>query len=204
MHGHTKRGDGIAWMRLLLCFMVTAVGYRNGIAGTKAVEKLTIDLPAHWSVHDMVYPPSNYPKHVHVKAYPKSVDSVAKYGVILDAFRPLKQLTLQCPSVDADEDVDDVAQVHVEEASEILATAVGLQSLDLDFCEPGRSYEDPSEFYDRVDPGLKALLARKTTTYPHLKELRISAFFHADSFNSFLLLHKETPKSLDIRDYFLL
>jgi hypothetical protein len=185
---------------LTAMFMVTAVGYRNSISGTKAVEKLALDLPEHWSFHDMVYLPSHYPNQIHIKAYPKSVDPATRYGVILDAFRPLKHLTLRCPSVDDDVDLDGIAQV--EEANEILTTAVGLQSLYLDFGEPGRSYEDPSGFYDRVDPGLKALLARKDITYPHLQELRISAFLYPHSFNSFLLIHKETLKSLDIRDSF--
>jgi hypothetical protein len=128
---------------LTAMFMVTAVGYRNSISGTKAVEKLALDLPEHWSFHDMVYLPSHYPNQIYIKAYPKSVDPATRYGVILDAFRPLKHLTLRCPSVDDDEDLDGIAQV--EEANEILTTAVGLQSLYLDFGEPGRSCQSRIE-----------------------------------------------------------
>jgi hypothetical protein len=181
-------------------FIVTAIGHRNSGPSTRAVEKLTLNLPAEWSFYDMVYLPSHYPNRDSIKGYPESADPAARYEVILSAFLALKDLTLRCPSIDEGEDPEGISQV--QEATLILNSASGLRSLDLDFGEPGDSYEGVGAAEDHVHPGLVPLLARKETAYPHLENLRISASFDSKLFESFLLLHKKTLKSLDIRDCF--
>jgi hypothetical protein len=191
----SSRWDGLDSLASL--FMVTAIGHRNSVPGTRAVEKLTLNLPAEWSFYDMVYLPSHYPNRDSIKGYPESADPAARYEVILSAFRTLKHLTLRCPSADDGEDLEGISQV--QEATLILNTASGLRSLDLDFGEPGDSYEGVE---DHIHPGLVPLLAHNETAYPHLENLRISASFDSKLFESFLLLHKKTLKSLDIRDCF--
>lgn len=192
-----SRPDDLEALSTLL--IATAVGYRNSVAGNRAVEKLVLDLPTEHSCYDMIYLPSHYPRPC-VGADPQTADPDARYEALLNAFRPLKHLILRCPSVDDPE--GPYGRSQIREVEQILSAASDLQSLDLDFGEPGRSYEDTAELEDRFDHGLMPLLLRKNKTYEHLVDLRISASFPSRYFDSFLILHKETLKRVDIRDCF--
>lgn len=192
-----NRPDDLEALSALI--LATAVGYRSSVAGNRAVEKLALDLPTEYSFYDMVHLPPHYPK-LRIGAYPQAEEPDARYETLLNAFRPLKLLALRCPSVEMPERPQ--CQSQMRETEQILEAASGLQSLDLDFGEPGRSYEGSAELEDRFDYGLMPLLLRKNTTYEYLTELRISASFPSEYFTSFLVLHKETLKRLDIRDCF--
>lgn len=178
--------------------LATAVGYRSSIAGTRAVEKLVLDLPTDYSFYDMVHLPPH--SKLRLVGYPLTEEPDARYETLLNAFRPLKHLALRCPSIEDPE--RPACQSQMRETEQVLAAASGLRSLGLDFGEPGRSYEGSAELEHRFDYGLMPLLSRTTITYEHLKNLVISASFPSKCFISFLVLHKDTLKTLDILDCF--
>jgi hypothetical protein len=189
-------------------FMITAIGHRTAVTGIKAVEKLTLDLPEMFSFYHLVHlPPSSksvIPEEYHERGFTGAdADKAhlsARYQVILDAFRPLKHLVIRCPSVRGDDLADTGAVSQARESEQFLAAAVNLRILDLDFGEPGSSYEGVDEESNPFDVGFLLLASSDHEPYRYLEDLRISAAFPSELFNNFLIRHKETLKRLDIRD----
>jgi len=189
-------------------YIMTAIGRRIAITGTKPVEKLTLDLLDPFSFYHMIHlPPSSagvIPKEFRERGFigadPDQSHLASRYNVIVDVFRPLKHLALWGPSVIEDDLDGPGAMSQVKETAHFLASAVNLRSLALDFGEPSHSYEGASDELELFDCSLLLLINRSYQTYPHLEDLRISSAFQSNFFKKFLLLHKNTLKRLDIRD----
>jgi hypothetical protein len=145
-----------------------------------------------------VYLPEHYPNNGHLKPYHKSASPSERYKAIVNAVRPLKHLTIRCPTSEDDENFEVINRLG--EATRLLAIAVNLRTLDLDLGEPERTYEKAHWFENYVDFRLVPLIQRKEVTYLHLEKFRTSATFWSWTFHSFLRLHKGTLKSLEITD----
>lgn len=181
-------------------FMVIAVGHRSCITDMKPVEVLLLDLPSEYSLCDMIYSPPHYPLKDRLRQLPGSTDPSQVYQTILGAFRPLKDLTIQFPSVEDVEAPESKSQM--QELNDILTASTNLESLSLDMGEPNRSYEGANEEENHTDHGLVQFMSRYSRDFPNLKELRISGSFPSNPFITFLTMHQRTLKKLDIRDSF--
>ena len=189
-------------------YIMTAIGRRAAVTGAKAVEKLTLDMPDPFSFYHMIHlPPSSagvIPKEFRKRGFtgadPDRNSLSSRYNVIVDAFRPLKHLTLWGPSV-IEDDLDGMGALsQTKETAHLLTTAVNLRSLALDFGEPTHSYEGASDELNMFDYSLLQVINCSRQTYPHLEDLRISSAFPAKFFKKFLILHQSTLKRLEIRD----
>ena len=207
-YGYTEHTTNFKYEALSALYMMTAIGTRAAVTGVKVVEKLTLGLPDSFSFYHLIHlPPSSVtfvPKEFHERGFtgadrdPGRLSS--RYEAIVDAFRPLKHLILWGPSV-IEDDIGLAGPLsQVKEVEHFLTVAVELRSLALEFGEASLSYEGASEEYDLFDCGLLRLITRAHKTYPYLEDLRISSAFPAKSFKSFLLLHKDTLKRLDLHD----
>lgn len=189
-------------------YIMTAIGRRTAVAGAKAVEKLTLNLPDRFSFYHIIHlPPSSagiIPEEFHKRGFtgadPDPNNLSSRYNVIVDAFRPLKHLALWGPSVTEDDLHHPGARSQVKETAHLLTAAVNLRSLALEFGESSHSYEAVSDELDLSNCSLLQVIERSHKTYPHLEDLRISAAFLSKPFTRFLILHKDTLKRLDIRD----
>jgi hypothetical protein len=205
---HTEHIANHKYEALSALYMMTSIGNRTAVTGVKAIEKLTLHLPESFSFYHLVHlPPSSVefvPKEYHERGFtgadPDPEHLSSRYKAIIDAFRPLKHLALWGPSV-IEDDIGLAGPLsEVKEMEQFLIAAINLRSLTLEFGEPGLDYEGATEDLDLFDCSLMRLITRAHNTYPHLEDLRISSAFPAKLFKSFLLLHKDTLKRLDIRD----
>lgn len=190
--------DGLASLSSII--MMIAVGHRNSISGVKLVEELLLDLPAQFSLHDMVYLPEHYPYKDLAKDVIDPTTRSETYGLIVEAFRPLKHLTMYCPSVKDVESPESKAQI--QEFNDLLTAAVNLETLNLDLGEPYRSYEGANEEENHQDHGLVNLFLQSRPIFPKLKTLHLSGSFPSHPFTVFLSMHQNTLKTLEIRDSF--
>ena len=189
-------------------YIMTAIGRRIAVSGTKAIEKLTLDMPDPFSFYHMIHlPPSStgiIPEEFCERGF-IGIDLdqshlASRYNVIVDVFRPLKHLALWGPSVIEDDLDCPGARSQVKEIAHFLTSATNLRSLALDLGEPSHSYEGTSDMLELFDRSLLLLMERSHQTYSHLEDLRISSAFQSKFFKRFLILHKDTLKRLDIRD----
>lgn len=206
--------DDDRYERMSALFMLEAVAYRQGIAGFRPVEKLSMELPRYYSFEDMIAKPTHYqdmlafPTTFHHLddmdadddgAKPDEAEINTRYSAIVDVFKSLKHLVLFCPSLP---DITDPVQMgQAVETTRLLDCAKELRSLELEFGEPLRDGEDDGSGEHYVDAALAPFWSRQgQVTYPKLEEFKIGAAFPAAPFTNFLMIHKDTLRSLELKD----
>jgi hypothetical protein len=190
-----RRENGGAPTALLL----VALGNRSRVEGVKHVESLTIEMPA-YSHLDIIK--HRYVFCRHYEGIDDEKAGEAQCLIVLDVFKRLKHLALLFPGSQKMRKNKLIGYRESEhEILRLLESATDLESLELEVDEGKRVLADDRGPRDSpVDLVLSSLLSRPETTYPCLREVKIGASLHPDSFINFLSNHKSTLRRLVMTD----
>jgi hypothetical protein len=203
-HGDAVGGaDGGAPTSLLLF----AFGHRSRVEGVGHVEKsLAIELPG-YSLLDFIRYNRAFRSHSDDDKYNHNPGGArgTRCQVVVDVFERLKHLALMCRGA---REMDKYELIEYRESEDetvrLLKSATNLESLELEIDAGERvptNSERQFEIRDSpVDLVLLSLFSSPSTTYPYLRELKIGASLHPDSFINFLSNHKSTLRSLVMTD----
>jgi hypothetical protein len=197
--GHaTALGDGGAPTALLL----VALGNRSRVEGVKHLESLTIEMPGHSHLDVIRYRRGFCRHYEHNEGFDDEKAAEAQCQVVLDVFKRLKHLALLFPG---SREMFKYELIEYRDSKyetlQLLESATDLESLELEVDEDKRVLADDCKPRDSpVDLVLLSLLSKPETTYLHLRELKIGASLHPDSFINFLSNHKSTLRRLVMTD----
>lgn len=179
----------------LAVMFLEAIGYRNTFAGMRPVETLSLDLVTKWSLASLRALVTN--EIGSTEPINPSTNPLDRLGIAVDAFRPLKHLSLTCPHVS--DHVNIALDGAAQETQALLAAATELRTLTLEYGEPKiDTWENDRQY--AFKSSLASFLSRPSTIYPHLQELNLTAAITAESFANFLGYHSGTLRVLELRD----
>lgn len=168
---------------------VAAIAHRYIHSAVKPVKTLTLDLKSRQTLRNLLAS-SEHAEDV-------SIDYESKRREILHAFNTIADLTLRVREAAPHASENDA---QTEDMRQILQAARSVRTLRLEY---GNFFDDETYFlrahYIMPQFALMPLLANPKVTYPHLKELFISAAVPGNALAGFLRLHSPALKSLGLR-----
>lgn len=159
-----------------------AIGYRNTFSGVRKVEKMLLDLTMECSLSTLI------------ALIEPTADQTARLELVKEAFRPLKYLEISCPC--APDFIAEDGEQQGAEVQELIRASVKLEVLHLEYGDPRKHYFQEGQ--SRIS--LLPFFSNEQPTFPHLRELKITAAVPGDAFAKFLSLHSQTLRRLDMRD----
>lgn len=173
-----------------------AIGYRNSFAGLQPVETLSLDQLTRYSLAELRALVSN--ELLSGEPMDPLIDPLVRLGTMVDAFKPLKHLSLSCPHVS--DRYGDTIHGPAKETQALLLAATGLRTLVLEYGDPVVDCSDEVDGQYSFRSSLLPFLSTASTAYPYLHKLRLTAAIPAEAFSEFLIQHSRTLKVLELRD----
>jgi hypothetical protein len=185
--------------------LLMALGNRSRVEGVAQMESRTIEMPGYSHLDFISYHRGFRRPSEHEEQFNSEDEWEAQCQVVIDVFKRLKNLALLCRG---SRDMDKYELIEYRESEEeilrLLESATNLESLELEIGEGERVSSHAGhheELRDSpVDLVLSSLFSSPYKTYPFLRELKIGASLHPESFINFLDQHKSTLRSLVMTD----